>query len=181
MIIACFICSFYLGLAGEVGKTKLVLESGYGYVYGRRGGEGRGLQVSPCAYVEVRGQAWVSVHTSYHWECRLASLQTPTDSPVSIFPSQHKSASVTDMHYCACWSISPDPEYMIFKSIFLWPSEDSRKHPASLPLHGAAFIWHFWHISSNSEGRGGVWVSSRYQRWTRGWMRRGWCCLGLSS
>lgn len=39
----------------------------------------------------------------------------------------------------------------------------------------------FWNTSSNSEDRGEVWVSSRYQRWTRGWMRKGWCQLRLSS
>lgn len=148
MIIACFICSFYLGLAGEVGKTKLVLESGYGFGFGLvfvhvYGGGGRGLQVSPCAYVEVRGQEGFQSTPSTTENARLASLQTSTDSTVSILPSQHKSSSATDVHYCACWAISPAPEHMIFKNIFLWPSAESSKHPASLTLHGAALIWHF--------------------------------------
>lgn len=184
MIIACFICSFYLGLAGEVGKTKLVLESGYGFGFGLVFVHIYSGRVEACRCHRVHmlrseGKLGFQSTPSTTENARLASLQTSTDSLVSISHLSRRAPALQTI--TTVWSISPAPEDMIFKNIFLWPSAESRKHPASLPLHGATFIWHFWNISSNSEGRGGVWVSSRYQRWTRGWMRRGWCQLGLSS
>lgn len=186
MIIACFICSFYLGLAGEVGKTKLVLESGYGLCFGLVFVHIYSGRVEACKCHRVHmlrseGKLGFQSTPSTTENARLASLQTSTHFLVSISHlSPRAPALQTITTVPAGPSLQPQNRWSL-KTSFFDLLQSRGKHPASLPLHGATFIWHFWNISSNSEGRGGVWVSSRYQRWTRGWMTRGWCQLGLSS
>lgn len=89
MIIACFICSFYLGLAGEVGKTKLVLESGYGFGFGLVFVHIYSGRVEACRCHRVHmlrseGKLGFQSTPSTTENTRLASLQTSTDSLVSI-------------------------------------------------------------------------------------------------